>query len=138
MTLPQLARETGVTIARFERLVEHLQQADDEHVAQCIGIDKLGSALLMRHLWLRSSVRGKRALWTYLATLHKHYGPVLASDVVELFESPDEERSRAWIADAFNPMDLAPPRIVHAAASAGRGGPRPRLWRLASRTGGRL
>ena len=115
MTLPQLARETGVTIARFERLVEQVRAADGAHVAQCIGIDKLGSALLMRHLWLRSTARGKTALWTYLKTLHEHYGPVLTSEAVGLFRSHDDEKSQSWMESAFTQTDLAPTAVARAA-----------------------
>lgn len=115
LTLPQLARETGVTIARFERLVEQVRAADGTHVAQCIGIENLGSALLMRHLWLRSNALGKSALWTYLKTLHECYGPALTSDAVELFDSPGSKKSRSWMESAFSQTDLAPAAIARAA-----------------------
>ena len=61
LTLPQLARETGVSIARFERLVEQVRLADVEAAdgqARASCLPRAGSALLMRHLWLRSSPAG--------------------------------------------------------------------------------
>ncbi|KAL1522406.1 hypothetical protein AB1Y20_017396 [Prymnesium parvum] len=62
LPLPQLARETGVSIARFERLVEQVRLADEEESTRATCLPRAGSALLMRHLWLSSSSR------THLAT----------------------------------------------------------------------
>ena len=72
LSLPALARETGVSIARFERLVEAVRHAD----TAVLGVPHVGSALLVSHLWLRSSNVGKRALTVYLETLNAAYGPV--------------------------------------------------------------
>ena len=73
LDVPKLARTTGVTIARFERLVAQVCAADDELGAP---LPHTGTAILLRHLWLRSS--GRAELWTFLSTLDTHYGPVLA------------------------------------------------------------
>ena len=83
LTLPKLARETGVSIARFERLVEHVEAADDEMDAP---IASMGTALVLRHLWLRASTRSE--LWTYLRTLHALTGGLLAGD--------DEAAAASW------------------------------------------
>ena len=74
ITLPALCRDTGVSIARFERLVAQAAAADADGAP---GPRGWGTPLLLRHLWLRSSAAGKPALWSYLRTLHAHYGPVL-------------------------------------------------------------
>ena len=91
LSLPKLARETGVSISRFERLVELVRLADEESAAvavvgeRCGGaaaglqlsLPGAGSGLLMRLLWLRSSAAGKPALLHYLETLEANYGPIL-------------------------------------------------------------
>ena len=70
--LPALAKETGVTIARFERLVEQVAQADDEPEAP---LPHLGTSMLMRLLWQRSTT--SQEIWTYLSLLHLHHGVML-------------------------------------------------------------
>ena len=60
LQVPALARETGVSIARFERLIDQVILADDDPHAP---LPYMGTSLLLRHLWLRSSSR--RELWTY-------------------------------------------------------------------------
>ena len=69
LTVPQLARETGVTIARFERLVYMVSAADAEPAAPLPALT--GTSLLMRLLWMRCTTR--RELWTYLSTLHARH-----------------------------------------------------------------
>ena len=113
MQLAALARETGVTIARFERLVEQVQQADSSSASSVIGIRRLGSALLMHHLWLRASLQGqKRALWTYLETLQVCLGPVLTDEAASLLGSGQQldDGSAAWSQE-----ELAPAQVVRAA-----------------------
>ncbi len=102
--VPKLARKTGVTIARFERLVAQVAAADDEADAP---LPYAGSAILLRHLWLRSSSR--EDLWTFLATLEEHYGPAL---------SPDAHRlgRQAWIEQPpFGAADMASLAVLRAA-----------------------
>ena len=111
LTLSQLARTTGVTIARFARLVEHVRHADDPMVAEVLGVKHLGSALLMHHHWLRSSTQGKGALWTYLKTLHEYYGPALSEDMLPTFERD----ANLFIASESAQRDLAPAAVLRAA-----------------------
>ena len=102
--VPKLARTTGVTIARFERLVAQVVAADDEPDAP---LPHTGSAILLRHLWLRSSSR--EDLWTYLATLEAHYGPALSADAHDLSRS-------AWRAQPpYGAAELAAPSVLSAA-----------------------
>lgn len=77
LTVPRLAKDTGVSIARFERLVELIVHADDEETP-LPGLS--GTALLMRLLWMRCTTR--RELWAYLSTLHTTYG-MLRADALE-------------------------------------------------------
>ena len=95
LTLPKLAKATGVSIARFERLVELVRLADEESSGMCervaagtadggasdnpprFAFPGAGTSMLLRLLWLRSSVAGKGALRIYLETLENSYGPVL-------------------------------------------------------------
>jgi hypothetical protein len=84
LRIPQLAKATGVSIARFERLVEHVAAADDEAEATLM---HGGTALMLRHLWMRASSR--RELWIYLHTLHSMApGSVLTADAVAAFDAP--------------------------------------------------
>ena len=69
LAVPALARETGVSIARFERLVELVRAADAEEEGPAGALAGRGTALLLRLLWLRASARGKPALWEYLREL---------------------------------------------------------------------
>ena len=78
LLLPQLAKSTGVSIARFERLMEQVAAADAEGTA--LGLPHAGTTVLLNHLWCRSTRKGKRSLWTFLETLHVHYGPVLTDE----------------------------------------------------------
>jgi len=88
LSLPSLCRETGVSIARFQRLVEQISAADDAAATDpAIAkeglpvelLPRVGTAMVLRHLWLRASTGGGKAtLWTYLLTLEHFYGPVLA------------------------------------------------------------
>ena len=81
LQLPALARETGVTIARFERLVEQICDADD--VAgddPMASLPHAGMALLLRHHWLRSTSSGD--LWTYLRELGTHFGALRPDAVI--------------------------------------------------------
>ena len=72
LSVSALARQTGVTIARFERLVEMVALADDEGEP----LPQPGTALLLRHLWLRATTQ--RDIWTYLHALHGTHGVMLA------------------------------------------------------------
>ena len=94
LQVPALARETGVSIARFERLIDQVILADDDPHAP---LPYMGTSLLLRHLWLRSSSR--RELWTYLSTLDVNHGPVLVeSDLCDA----------DWTAlPPFTPQELA-------------------------------
>ena len=81
LSLPSLCRETGVSIARFQRLVEQIAAADDAAATDPAVelLPRVGSAMVLRHLWLRASTGGGKAtLRTYLLTLEHFYGPVLA------------------------------------------------------------
>ena len=84
--VPKLARETGVSIARFERLVELVAAADAEDGAPLPGIT--GTALILRLLWMRSTTR--RELWTYLTTLDARHDVLRSTagvDAAAAFES---------------------------------------------------
>lgn len=71
LLLPALAKQTGVSVARFERLVEAVVDADTEdYPAPLPG--HTGTALLLRLLWLRATSRAE--LWDYLHALHTHTG----------------------------------------------------------------
>jgi hypothetical protein len=77
-----------VSIARFQRLVEQIAAADDAAATDPAVakeglpvelLPRVGTAMVLRHLWLRASTGGGKAtLWTYLLTLEHFYGPVLA------------------------------------------------------------
>ncbi len=69
LDVPALARETGVSIARFERLVDLVRAADAEENGPAGALVGRGTALLLRLLWLRASHRGKPALWEYIREL---------------------------------------------------------------------
>ena len=84
--VPKLARETGVSIARFERLVELVAAADAEDGAPLPGIT--GTALILRLLWMRSTTR--RELWTYLTTLDARHDVLCSTagvDAAAAFEA---------------------------------------------------
>jgi len=101
LPLNKLARAVGVSIARFERLVELVRIADDEdgREGEPMAFPRAGSALLMRHLWLTSSPSGRWPLWCYLKTLDDVYGPALNDSV----ESED-----VWLEKCFSQDDLGP------------------------------
>ncbi|KAL3924730.1 MAG: hypothetical protein SGPRY_003831, partial [Prymnesium sp.] len=86
MSLPLLARETGVSIARFERLVESVRHANEETElssspsipsspsspsSRLACLPHAGSAMLMKHLWLRSAPVGQGALSLFLLSLQE-------------------------------------------------------------------
>ena len=73
--VPKLARETGVSIARFERLVELVMRADDELESPLSG--RMGSSLVLRLLWMRATTRGE--LWTYLRALDASHDALTAA-----------------------------------------------------------
>ena len=86
LTLPALAKHTGVTIARFERLVELVMAADDQVDAP---LPHLGTSLLMRHMWLRAT--RVEELWTYLRSLHQQHSVLCNPDSAgpELFDATE-------------------------------------------------
>jgi len=86
LTLTAVARETGVSIARFERLVEAVREADAEPCGggPAAALPRRGTAMVLRHMWQRASPRGKSALWPYLRVLHCHYGPALTDEALAL------------------------------------------------------
>ena len=107
LPLNKLARAVGVSIARFERLVELVRVADNEdgREGEPMAFPRAGSALLMHHLWLTSSPSGRWPLWRYLKTLDEYYGPAL----IDPAESED-----VWLEKCFSQDDLGPIPVRHA------------------------
>ena len=104
LTLPKLASETGVSIARFERLVELAIEADAEADGPVGALQRPGTAFLLRHLWQRCAAGpGRPGLLEYLTELDAQFGPVLV-------ETRADERS-------FEAEELRAPS-VRAAATA--------------------
>lgn len=91
--------QTGVSIARFERLVESVRHANEETElssspsipsspsspsSRLACLPHAGSAMLMKHLWLRSAPVGQGALSLFLLSLQEQairlgYGGALLS-----------------------------------------------------------
>jgi hypothetical protein len=122
LALPKLARETGVSIARFEKLIELVRAADDVSPEP---LPRAGTSLLMSHLWMRSRPLGRHALLTYLTTLHEHYGGVLVHNAVARAHlAPeacfgDSELQPATVESAAHALfDAAVPLASEASASA--------------------
>ena len=101
LTIGERARGTVPTLARFERFVRLVVAADAEPGAP---LPFTGTALVLRHLWLRSTSR--REIWCYLETLHKCYGPVLTEGV----------REAAWVHERpLEANELSEPNVLRAA-----------------------
>ena len=113
LPLPALARETGVTIARFERLVELVLAADADGDGP---LQHTGTALVLRHLWLRSGAAGKRELWEYLRTLHAFEYAGLTADAAEA-AGGGAGAEQAWVEARFAPSDLSEPAVLEAATA---------------------
>ena len=120
LTLPKLASATGVSIARFERLVDLVRVADEESspaaTAGVFGecVPNAGSTLLMRHLWLRSSPYGKGLLWEYMRTLraliHEHCCTAAAPGASE------DEVEAHFLRSTFSRDELVSPTAAGEAA----------------------
>ena len=104
--VPALARETGVTIARFEKLVEQVTRADDDPDAP---LPHMGTSLMLRHLWLRAT--SSRELWQYLRALHEAHGVL---DLESLDGLPDG--SSAASLSECPPSEFLPHQIGETAA----------------------
>ena len=129
LRLPSLCRETGVSIARFERLVELVAAADAELAPLPL---HTGTALVLRLLWLRASSRNE--LWLYLRALHTRLDVLLPQaeeeeEVEAAFLSAApfgaDELAEAAVRDAVRtllsaeqPQQPQPPRQAAAAATA--------------------
>ncbi|KAL1500611.1 hypothetical protein AB1Y20_013263 [Prymnesium parvum] len=87
---------TGVSLARFARLVELLQLALRESAATP------ALPLLLRCVWERAE--RKECLLEYALALHSHL-PVLAAEFTEIDE--DRVLREAWLRSRFSPSDLS-------------------------------
>ena len=98
----QIARETGVTIARFARLVGLLQSSLQEHASGRSMLPCPPAALMSRVLWEISSSRADVS--SYLLTVHSHI-PVLSDDA-PILRPVHSAAWRSWHEASFGPADL--------------------------------
>ena len=97
LTIPERVRGTVPTVSRFVSFTQMLMAADDDSSAP---LRHTGTALVLYHLWLRSSTRAE--LWTYLSTLETFYGPVLASPFTTGGRKLDSEAALAAALATWN------------------------------------
>ncbi len=112
LSVPKLARETGVSIARFERLIEQVAHADAEEEQG--PLRRAGTMLMLRLLWLRAGSAGKSELWTFLRTLDEHYGPVLVGEAREAADGSGAGLAKEWVGSSFDAPSLAPAAVLRA------------------------
>ena len=92
-------------------MVAYAQAPDDEADAPLAA--HTGTALLLRHLWLRASSR--RELWDYLSALHTRHGPVLLDAADGSLEALEHD----WMAlPPFGADELAGPAVLEAAMTS--------------------
>ena len=99
---------TGVSLARFHRLVQLIGSVWRDERNMCAG-----SSMLMRFLWEKA--RCKEDILGFLLALHEHT-PVLLPGVVEGLSVHGSER-RQWLHATLSATDLEDQSALHEAAT---------------------
>lgn len=121
--IAELARRSGVTIARFVRLAELVRAASEERdeygMESALGAAP-GMAVLLRLLWERA--RGRGCLLAYAAAVHAHAPAALSAGgrSAALEDGPARD---AWVGAAAAAASGPPLRLSDAAAALAVGAP---------------